>query len=302
MRDSDASQNPDDYEAAPARTVTWTLSDGSASNNPVSTETINITAINNPPTLSGVAASASFAAGGAAATLSPAVTVADPDDLRLASATVAITGGTFAGDGDVLACNTAGTSITATYMSGKGAELLILTGTDPKIPSALADYQAVLDTVTFSTTSADPTNSGADPTRTITWVLDDGGRSNNLSTAVTETVNVVTGPLIAGTAAAAFTEEGPAATLSPGFTVVDTDSAQLSSATVAISGGTFAGDGDLLAASVAGTSITARYNTTSETLTLSGSDTLAHYSQVLQASPSRPRRTRPSSAPTRPAR
>ena len=58
--------------------------------------------------------------------LSGALTVADPDSLNLTNATVKITGGTFAGDGDVLAANVSGTSITASYNAG--AETLTLTG------------------------------------------------------------------------------------------------------------------------------------------------------------------------------
>src|SRR5262249_17281963 len=93
------------------------------------------------PILSGVATSVSFTAG-QTVTLSPSVTVTDPDDPTLASATVAITGGTFAGDDDVLAANVAGTSITASYNST--TETLVLSGTD-----TLAHYQQVLDSVTF---------------------------------------------------------------------------------------------------------------------------------------------------------
>src|SRR5207244_12943366 len=58
-----------------------------------------------------------FTEEGAAVALSPTLTVTDTDDTTLASATVAITGGTFAGDGDVLGFNTSGTSITASYNS-----------------------------------------------------------------------------------------------------------------------------------------------------------------------------------------
>ena len=53
--------------------------------------------------------------------------------------------------------------------------------------------------------------------------------------------------------------------------------------TVAITGGSFSGDGDVLSANTAGTSITASYDSGTQTLTLSGSDTLAHYQQVLDA-------------------
>ena len=63
--------------------------------------------------------------------------------------------------------------------------------------------------------------------------------------------------------------------------VGDPDSLDLAGATISITTGAFAGDGDMLAANTSGTSVTASYNSTTETLTLSGSDTLAHYQSVL---------------------
>ena len=78
-----------------------------------------------------------------------------------------ITGGTFAGDGDVLGANTTGTTITASYNAA--TETLILSGSD-----TLAHYQQVLDSVTFASPSDNPTNFGSDPTRTVTWMVNDG--------------------------------------------------------------------------------------------------------------------------------
>src|SRR5262249_7037437 len=138
---------------------------------------------NRPPTLSGTASPVSFTENGASVTLSPSASAADPDDLNLAGATVAITGGTFAGDGDVLGVSTTGTSITASYNSS--TETLTLTGSD-----TLAHYSQVLDSVTFITPSDNPTNYGSNSTRTVTWVLNDGNPTNNLSTAQTTTVSI----------------------------------------------------------------------------------------------------------------
>src|SRR5262249_11935026 len=138
--------------------------------------------------------------------------------------------------------------------------------------------------VTFVTASDNPTDFGADPTRTVTWTLNDGSGSNNLSPVVTTTIGITAvndSPTLAGTTDASFTETGPAATLSPAAAVSDPDNTTLVGATVAITGGTFAGDGDVLIANVAGTSITTSYNAATETLVLSGTDSLAHYQAVL---------------------
>ena len=261
--------------------MTWVLDDGAGTNDlsTAQTSTIGITAINDPPTLANVAASAGYTEGAAATVLSSTLTVVDPDNINLANATVKVTGGTFAGDGDVLAAVTAGTSITADYSAA--TETLTLSGAD-----TLAHYQSVLESVAFSSTSDNPTFFGADPTRTITWVANDGAGASNLSATATTTVTVTAvndAPTLAGTTNASFTENGASVTLSGNVTVADPDSQTLAGATVAITGGAFAGDGGVLAATTGAFNITASYNATAETLTLSGSDTLAHYQSVLDS-------------------
>jgi hypothetical protein len=123
-----------------------------------------------------------FIAGGGPVTLDSALTVSDTNSPTLAGATVEITGGTFAGDDDVLSANTAGTAISASYNSA--TETLILSGTD-----TLADYQAVLDTVTFGSSSSNPTGSFADPNRTISWTVNDGTQS---SAAISTELGILT--------------------------------------------------------------------------------------------------------------
>jgi hypothetical protein len=68
--------------------------------------------------------------------------------------------------------------------------------------------------------------------------------------------------------------------ISNAITVADVDSANLASAKITITDGII---GDNLAADVAGTSITATFNAGTHTLMLTGSDTLAHYQQVLDS-------------------
>jgi lipopolysaccharide export system protein LptA len=275
------SNNPDDFGSFTTRQVSWQLNDGAGSFNlsSVVTSTVGITAVNDPPTLSNVATSASYTEQAAAVTLSPAVTVSDPDSLDLASATVAVTGGTFAGDGDLLAANVSGTAISASYNAA--TETLVLAGSD-----TLANYQQVLDSITFSSTSDNPDDFGSSPTRQVTWQLNDGSASFNLSSAATTTVGITAvndPPTLTGTTNASFTEKGPPVVLSGSATVSDPDSLTLVGATVAITGGTFAGDGDVLGVSTAGTAVTASYNAATETLVLAGSDSLAHYQQVLDS-------------------
>ncbi len=116
------------------------------------------------PTIAGLS-NASYAAFASPVTLSPDLGVDDVSSTTLDCAAVQITDGMFAGD--VLAADTNGTAIAASYNCA--TEVLTLTGSD-----TLADYAAVLASVTFSSSAADPTNSGNDDTRTVTWSVNDG--------------------------------------------------------------------------------------------------------------------------------
>src|SRR5262249_21312368 len=161
------------------------------------------------------------------------------------------------------------------------SETLTLSGSD-----TLAHYQQVLDTITFVTPSDNPTLYGSDPTRTVTWVLNDGGTSNNLSAARTETINVTASndpPTLSAVPASTTVATSATVTLALLAAVSDPDNLNLASATVSITAGTFVADGDVLAADVSSTSITASYNAATERLTLTGSDTLAHYQAVLDS-------------------
>ncbi len=59
--------------------------------------------------------------------------------------------------------------------------VLTLSGTD-----TLAHYQAVLASVSFSSTTPDPTNGGANPTRTISWMVDDGFEGTGTATSTVD--------------------------------------------------------------------------------------------------------------------
>src|SRR5262249_6589839 len=153
--------------------------------------------------------------------------------LMLAGATVQITGGTFADDGDVLATGVTGTAISASYNAT--TETLVLSGND-----TLADYRAVLSLVTFVSTSDNPDNYGSNPTPHRHPPLDDGSGSNNLSAAQTTTVSITAvndAPTLANVAAgASYTEGAVAVTLSGSVSVSDPDGLNLT-ATVKITGG-----------------------------------------------------------------
>ncbi|MEM8499380.1 MAG: LamG-like jellyroll fold domain-containing protein [Pseudomonadota bacterium] len=99
-------------------------------------------------------------------------TITDADSGNLNSVTVTL-GNPINGAAEILAANTAGTSIAATYASGTG--VLSLTGSD-----TVANYQQVLRTVTYNNVSAVPDTTA----RTLTVIANDGDNNGNVAVSV----------------------------------------------------------------------------------------------------------------------
>ncbi len=122
-----------------------------------------------------------------------ALTVSDAADPIATGATVRISGGFLTGDQlNFLAQN----GISGSYDPTTG--ILTLTGS-----ATVSAYQAALESVTFSSTISDPTNSGADNTRTVTWTVFNGAVD---STPVSSTIDVNTPPTLAGPASVTLQE------------------------------------------------------------------------------------------------
>ena len=169
---------------------------------------------------------------------------------------------------EVLAATTAGTSIVASY----AAPILTLTGAD-----TLANYQAVLRSVTYLNGHQNPTLTP----RSIAFVASDGTANSNTATKVLSVVAVNDASVLtAGGGSPTFTEDGAAVAVDPALSVTDVDDTSLESATVTITNLLDAG-AEVLAASTGGTAISANY--VAPTLTLTGTDTLANYQQVLRS-------------------
>jgi VCBS repeat-containing protein len=169
------------------------------------------------PTVS-AGATAVFASGGLAVPLDSTLMVNDVDSGgNLAGATVSIGSGFLSGNDSLHFTNQNG--IAGSYDATSG--VLTLSGTD-----TIADYQAALDSISFSTTA---TTAG---TRTIDWTVTDGVSH---STQATSTVNEVVAPTVIAGGTASFAGGGQAATLDSGLQV-DSPSATLVGATVTITG------------------------------------------------------------------
>ena len=186
---------------------------------------------------------------------------------------------------------------TATDQSG------LSTNEDTALPVTLAGTDPDGDTLTFGHDSASAqggTITGAGSSVTYTpggdfcgadsfgFTVDDGNGGTDTGT-VSITVTCVNDAPVADLAAgpgvdnaAAFTEDQPPVALAPSATVTDVDNANLTSATVTLTNLLDTGH-ESLAPNVAGTSISGAFNSGTGVLTLSGSDTVAHYQQVLRS-------------------
>ena len=254
---------------AGARTIDWTVTDGSTSHGTSTTATSTVDLSAGPQVTAG--ATATFNGGGAAVLLDSALTVADTSSPTLAGATVSISAGFLAGD----ALNfTNQNGITGSYNATTG--VLTLSGT-----ASQANYQTALELITygFSPSNGDPTGGGSATTRTISWVVNDGAVSSAAVTSTLDTVHVA--PAVVAGATVSYEIGGAAVALDSALTVSDADSGgNLAGATVAIGTGFASGD-TLHFTNQNG--ITGSYNATTGVLTLSGAASLSNYQSALDS-------------------
>jgi hypothetical protein len=262
-------QNPTDFGRNGVRTITWTLNDGEqnipAGSQNSTTTSVTVSSVDAAPVLAGGGNSIAYPAGGAGVAVDPALAVSDVDSLAMASATVAISAGFVTGDQLNF---TDQNGIVGSYSSG----VLTLSGT-----ASIAQYQTALDSVTFSSTSSDPQAGATEPTRTISWTVNDGAVS---AAAVTTTVNIGPAPATLSGAGntVAYVAIGPAVAVDDALVVGDVDAVAITGATVTISAG-LAGADQLNFSDQNG--IAGSYS--NGVLTLSGSASAAQYQAALRS-------------------
>jgi VCBS repeat-containing protein len=186
--------------APPVDQFTLTVTDPAGA---TTTEAFFVT-INRPATLSGgdmVTFHNGYPVG-----VDPSLAIDDPDQSAgdlISRAQIEISSGFLAGDS--LSVNTTGLpNLNVTYNAATG--VLDITGAD-----TAADYQAVLQSLTFSSSAADPTNGGADTERVITYQVEDqaglGSNSAPATVDVTDMPCFAAGTRIATAAGAVRVED-----------------------------------------------------------------------------------------------
>ncbi|MCW5692908.1 MAG: FecR domain-containing protein [Pseudolabrys sp.] len=166
---------PADFNGAASLTIT--TDDG---NSPAVTTSVPIAvaAVNDAPVIGGVPSTPiSYTENDAATVVNASLSLSDVDSTTLTGATVKIAAN-FASGEDVLSFTSHG-GITGSYDAQTG--ILTLSGV-----ATLADYQAVLRSVTYANTSDDP----SDAPRTIAFQVNDGSAQHSASNVVSVTVEV----------------------------------------------------------------------------------------------------------------
>ena len=261
-----------DAPSTTQRVVTFTVNDGAASSNASNSvlSSVDINPLNDAPSLTAGGGSPTFTEGGTGVVVDPAIAVSDVDSTSLASATVQITGGLDVADDRLLFTNTA--TITGNYTAATGT--LVLTGAD-----TLAAYQAALRTVQYRNLDTDNPSTTS---RTVSFTVSD---SSLVSNAVATTVGITAvndGPtMTASGGTASFVEDGGAVAVDPALSVSDVDDATFTGATIKVTAGFVAGQDSLTFSDTA--TITGSWDPATQTLTLSGTDTVANYQAALRA-------------------
>ena len=255
--------------AAPSeapRMISFAANDGSATG-AAATSTVTVTAVNDPPVLSG-GATVTYTEDDPATPVDATLGVSDPDNATLAGAVVRISANYVSGE-DELAFASGG-AISASFDAASGT--LTLSGAD-----SLANYAIALRSVTYVNHSQNPSTA----TRTIDFQVSDDALVSNIVASTVAVVAVNDAPVLTAGAAVAYTEGDPPLIADATLTVSDVDNATLAGASVQISTN-FNGMQDVLAFTPTG-AISGSYAAASGTLTLSGSDTIANYQAALRS-------------------
>jgi hypothetical protein len=259
----------DDNPSELQRTVTFRVHDGDNYSNTVS-RNITVTGVNDAPVLSAIeGTAASYTENAPPVNLTSVINITDVDDANIESAEIRIITN-YQNAEDILSFTSAG-GISGTWDSGLGA--LELTGSATK-----ANYVTALRSVRYQNTSDNPTT----VQRTVRFRVNDGDDDSNSRTRNINITALNDAPVLAsieGTALS-YTEGEGAVDITDNITIMDVDDININSATAEITGN-YDNTEDALSFITAG-GISGNWNSSTATLTLSGTATLDNYQSALR--------------------
>ncbi|MBL1210500.1 MAG: hypothetical protein FWJ34_12635, partial [Geminocystis sp. GBBB08] len=221
---SSTSPNPSNYNTNLDRVITYQINDNQGANNLSNTvsTTVNITPVNDPPTVAASSGVTTFTEGNNVTSTPVAVdsglTLDDVDNEKLASATVSITGNLQNLEDILVFTNNNATlydNITASYNSTTG----VLTLNSVGQTATLAQWQNALRAVTYTNSSEIPNNSD----RTISIQINDGAATSNVTTKTVQIVPVNDTPILGTGSTVNYLENATAVAIAPTMTLTNAD-------------------------------------------------------------------------------
>ena len=240
------------------------------------TLTITVTDVNDNPVVT-AGGTLQYTENSNATAIDNTLAISDQDDVQLSGATATISNNFIIGD--ILDLSTQN-GISGTYDSSTG--VLTISGV-----AFLSEYETALQSITYHSTSEDPTITAS--SRTITWEVtdvDSGGFGAESSSGVVSTINItptIDTPVVTAGATLSYTEDDPSenhrAVIDDTLTISDFDDTQLDGATVTISSG-FTTD-DILALTTQN-GISGTYDSSTGVLTIIGTASNGNYQAALR--------------------
>ena len=258
--------NTSDNPGNASRGITVTLGDQNQSS--VNTVSVGVTPVNDAAVVAPSGSISSYTEQAPGVAIMNGTTLADPDSASMTGAVISISTG--ANTGDVLSfVNTGG--ITGTYNAATFT--LTLTGS-----ASTANYQTALRSIQFSNL----TNDNPNASKTLSVQVNDGSGLGAIGTRLFTIDGVNDAPVVATSGTSnTYTEQAAPTLVMSTTTLVDVDSANMTSAVISIAAGT-SELGDVLGFT-AGNGITGTYNAATFTLTLTGTSSAANYQTALRS-------------------
>ncbi|UCH13477.1 MAG: T9SS type A sorting domain-containing protein [Bacteroidales bacterium] len=265
-----AYENTSDDPSTSLRTVTFIAFDGDDPSN-TQTRNISITPENDPPVLSEIEVlPLDYIEGAGEVDITDSIVVEDEDDTNIESAIIQITSNYQLSEDRLRFTNTPNISGSWNFFAGR----LTLSGSDTK-----ANYQSALRNVAYE--NIDLLNPST-VTRTVSFTINDGTDNSNTETRNISFTEENDPPVLSNVEPVPldYTEEDGPIDITSSITITDDDDDSLEYATIQITSN-YLDTEDVLDFTNT-PSITSSWNSSTGTLTLSGSTTLANYQTALR--------------------